>query len=256
SMQRFFTLYLLLAISVSANAQNLPDAWHLEPAYHRLTINGQHPSGFYDESQMQTIQLWFAQPDYWQQMTANYASKTNIPATMIVGADTFPNVGVRFKGNTSYNMIQNSQKKSFNITLDYIDPTQDIDGYETLNLNNAFEDASFMREVAYLHQIRKHIPAAKANYAHLYINGSYWGVYPNVQQLNRQYLKEWFFEEKGTLWRADRPAGTGGPGGPGGGPGWGDGTAAINFLGADTATYKQYYTLKSTDDPTPWDELV
>ena len=254
-MWRLFALYSLLISSLAVNAQNLPDAWQLDPAYHHLTVNGQHSTGFYDESQMQTIQLWFSQPDYWQQMTANYASKTNIPATMVVGTDTFPNVGVRFKGNTSYNMVQNSQKKSFNITLDYIDPTQDIDGYETLNLNNAFEDASFMREVAYLHQIRKHVPAARANYVHLYINGAYWGVYPNVQQLNRQYLKEWFSEEKGTLWRADRPSGTGGPGGPGG-PGWGDGTAAINFLGTDTATYKQYYTLKSTDDPTPWDELV
>lgn len=145
-MQRFFALYSLLTLSLAVNAQNLPDAWHLEPAYHRLTINGQNASGFYDEGQMQTIQLWFDQPDYWQQMTANYASKTNIPATMVVGADTFPNVGVRFKGNTSYFMVQNSQKKSFNITLDYVDPTQDIDGYETLNLNNAFEDASFMRK--------------------------------------------------------------------------------------------------------------
>lgn len=255
-MRRLFALSTLLLSFLSLQAQNFPDSWHPEPGYHRLSVNGQLSSGFYDEGQMQTLQLWFAQPDFWQQMTANYASKTNIPATLVVGTDTFPNVGVRFKGNTSYNMVQNSQKKSFNITLDYIDPTQDIDGYETLNLNNAFEDASFMREVAYLHQIRKHIPAARANFVHLYINGAYWGVYPNVQQLNRQYLKEWFFEENGTLWRADRPAGTGGPGGPGGGAGWGDGTAAINFLGTDTTAYKQYYTLKSSDDPTPWDELV
>ncbi len=109
-MWRLFALYSLLISSLAVNAQNLPDAWHLDPAYHHLTVNGQHSTGFYDESQMQTIQLWFSQPDYWQQMTANYVSKTNIPATMVVGADTFPDVGVRFKGNTSYNMAQNSQK--------------------------------------------------------------------------------------------------------------------------------------------------
>ena len=86
----------------------------------------------------------------------------------------------------------------------------------------------------------------------LYINGNNWGIYPNIQQLNRDYSKEWFFSNKGTMWRADRPAGVGGPGGPG----WGDGTAALNFLGADTATYKQYYILKSTDKASPWDDLV
>ena len=126
-------------------------------------------------------------------------------------------------------------------------------GYSTLNFNNAFEDASFLREVVYLELIRDHVPAAQANFVHLNINGASWGIYPNVQQVNGDMVKEWWFSNDGILWRADRPSGTGG--GPGGG-GWGDGTAAFNYLGADTTTYKTYYTLKRSEQTNPWDKLV
>lgn len=247
---------LFILASFGLHAQNLPDAMSFSSQDHILYTNGRETSGLYDESQIRNFHLWFSQSDYWQQLKDNYQNKIDLPAMLVVDGDTFPEVGVRFKGQTSYMMAQTSDKKSFNITMDYSIPGQDLDGYETINLNNAFEDASFMREVAYLHQIRRHIPAAKAAYVRLYINGQSWGIYPNVQQLNGDYLKEWFFSNDGTRWRADRPAGTGG--GPGGGPGggWGDGTAALNDLGPDTTEYQLYYTLKTAHKANPWVDLV
>lgn len=232
--------------------QNLPKSMYFAENEHVLYTNGQADGGLYDESTLREFYLWFSQPDYWQQLKSNYSSHTDLPATLVVEGDTFLNVGVRFKGNTSYNQTQNSEKKSFNITLDYLVPGQDLKGYSTLNLNNCFEDASFMREVSYLHQIRRHVPAARANYVRLYINGVSWGIYPNVEQLNGDYLKEWFFSNNGTRWRADRPTGGGGPGGGG----WGDGTAGLNYLGVDTTAYQTYYTLKTANKANPWDDLV
>lgn len=247
-----FLWFSLLLVAPMLQGQNLPNAMYFAENEHTLYTNGRVSEGWYDETTLRDIELWFSQTDYWTQLKNNYASKTNLPATMVVEGDTFLNVGVRFKGNTSYQMVQTSDKKSFNIELDYLVPGQDLDGYSTLNLNNAFEDASFMREVSYLHQIRRHIPAARGNFVRLFINGVSWGIYPNVQQINGDYLQEWFFSNDGTRWRADRPSGGGGPGGGG----WGDGTAGLNYLGADTATYKQYYTLKSSSKTNPWDDLV
>ncbi|MFN0036395.1 MAG: CotH kinase family protein [Saprospiraceae bacterium] len=252
---KYFSFPALLAMLFFAQnlwAQNLPNSMYFAESEHTLYTNGRVSEGLYDESTLRDFHLWFAQPDYWQQLKNNYPSKTDLPATMVVEGDTFFNVGVRFKGQTSYSQTQNSDKKSFNITMDYAVAGQDLDGYSTLNLNNCFEDASFMREVSYLHQIRRHIPAARANYVRLFINGTSWGIYPNVQQLDGDYLKEWFFSNDGTRWRADRPAGGGG----GGGPMWGDGTAGLNYLGADTALYKVHYTLKTANKPNPWDDLV
>ena len=248
----FLALLAMLFFVPNLDGQNLPNTMYFAENEHTLYTNGRVSVGLYDESTLRDIQLWFAQTDYWQQLKNNYQNKIDLPATMVVEGDTFLNVGVRFKGQTSYSQTQNSDKKSFNITMDYAVPGQDLDGYSTINLNNAFEDASFMREVSYLHQIRRHVPAARGNFVRLFINGVSWGIYPNVQQLNGDYLKEWFFSNDGTRWRADRPAGSGG----GGGPMWGDGTAGLNFLGADTALYKVHYTLKTANKPNPWDDLV
>jgi len=243
-------LLAMLFLTQNISGQNLPNSMYLAENEHTLYTNGRVSTGFYDESTLRDIHLWFSQPDYWQQLKNNYQSGTDLPATMVVGGDTFPNVGVRFKGQTSYSQTQNSDKKSFNITMDYAVEGQNFEGYSTLNLNNCFQDASFMREVSYLHQIRRHIPAAQANFVRLFINGVSWGIYPSVQQINGDFLNEWFFSNDGTRWRADRPAGSGG------GPMWGDGTAGLNFLGTDTALYQVHYTLKKANKPTPWDDLV
>ncbi len=245
----------LVMIVGKAHAQSLPSEMYLDPATHKLHTGGLPSTGLYAKQTIRTLDLQFAQSNYWNLMTQNYSSKTNIPATLTVDGVVYDSVGVRFKGNTSYTMLPSgSQKKSFNITMDDAIADQDLMGYGTLNLNNAHEDASFLREVIYLDLIRDHVPAAKANFVHLNINGASWGIYPNVQQLNSRYLKEWYFSNNGSLWRADRPDGVG-PG-PGGGAGWGDGTAALNYLGADTTTYKTYYTLKRTEQEHPWNDLV
>lgn len=235
-------------------AQDLPPTMALHPVTHILSTNGQVTEGVYDETVIRSINLEFEQSNFWNLLTQNKTNQIDIPATMTVDGEAYPNVGVRFKGQTSYSQLGNSDKKSFNVTLDYLDPDQNWGGYETFNLNNAFQDRSYMREILYLHLLRKHIPAAKGCYVHLTINDENWGLYPHVQQLNGQFLKEWFFSNNGTRWRADIPPGStqGGP------PGamWGDGTAALNDLGPDTLEYQKYYTLKTANKENPWDDLV
>lgn len=242
----------LLLGGYGALAQDFPEQMALSSDGHRLQIGKEYIEGFYEDSVIQIVRFDFPQANYWNLMTQNYQSKTEIPATVTINGEVFDSVGIRFKGNTSYMNVQNSQKKSFNVSLDSWIDGQDIDGYNTLNFNNSFEDESFLREVVFLHQIRKHIPASKGNFIRLNINGANWGLYPNVQQLNQDFYKEWFLSNDGTNWRADAPS----TGGGGGGPQWGDGTAALNYLGADTALYQSKYTLKSSTTANPWADLV
>jgi spore coat protein CotH len=253
------TTAFLMCITVQCFSQSLPAEMQFS-ADGRTLMSGKLPStGLYDSTLIRELRLNFSQSNYWQQMTANYATRTPIPATLSMDGIVLDSVGVGFKGNTSYMNVQNSQKKSFNIkTEEYIDG-QDLYGYSTLNLNNAFQDESFLREVFYLHQIRKHIPAAKANFVHLFINEQDWGIYPNIQQINKDFIEQWFFSNDGANFRAHvRTVGGPGGGGPGGGgpPQWGDGTAGLNYLGADTALYQEGYTLKSSDIDSSWQHLI
>jgi hypothetical protein len=223
---------------------------HITPDGRMLILGDQPNTGLYDQSLVRRIDLTFGQSNYWTLLTNNFASKTNLPATMVIDGVTYDSVGVRFKGQTSFSNVS-GQKKSFNISTDFIFPGQDVMGYETMNLNNGYQDPSFLRELFYQHQIRKHIPVAKSAYVKLYINGGNWGLYTHVQQLNKDFLEEWYLSNDGTNWRADKP-----PGAPGGGGGWGNGTTALNYLGTDTNLYKQYYDLKTTSRLNPWDDLV
>lgn len=234
--------------------QNIPGQWRITEDGRYMIMGDRTSNGLYDESALEEIRLYFPQPNYWNLLTQNYNSKTDIIATLRYKNTDYDSVGVRFKGQTSY-FMNNTQKKSFNISMDFINDKQKLEGYKTLNLNNSWQDPAFMREVIYYRLIRKHSPAAKANFIRLYINDQDWGIYQNVQQLNKDFLEEWYESNDGVNFRADIP--DGGSTGPGGSPGmWGDGTAAFNYLGTDTALYQKYYTLKSSDQPDPWQRLI
>ncbi|NCC73807.1 MAG: hypothetical protein EOM06_10465, partial [Sphingobacteriia bacterium] len=247
-MKNCFTVIAALLITgTMVKSQNLPQMFHFSDDSLRLIRGGIASTGLYDETNIDTMYLYFDQSNYWQMLVNNYSSQTNIPATMVFRGETYDSAGVRFRGQTSYQFIQYSQKKSFNITLDWVIEDQGIEGYETLNLNNGYEDRSFLREVIYENCSRNHIPSVRANHVQLYINDQNWGIYVNVQQLDRQHVKEWFVDKDATRWRAEKT---------GGGPGFGAGYSSLNWHGWDTSAYKNYYKLKKAYKENPWQDLV
>lgn len=210
-----------------------------------------------DDSDIKRIDLTFSQSDWWAQLTNNYITETEIDAIMSYNDGTTIRtlaspVGVRFKGFTSYSN-NTSDKKSFNINIDYRDPGQDINGFNSLNLNCAWGDNTFMREVIYEHINRRYIPALSVNYVDLYINGEYWGIYINSQQINDDFYRQWFTSTNGTSWRAEPWNGTGMPGGGGG---FGTGTSSLNYLGDTPDDYTPYYTMKRYCIDDPWSYLI
>ncbi|HEX5111636.1 MAG TPA: CotH kinase family protein [Saprospiraceae bacterium] len=234
-------------------AQNLPAEFHLSPDGKILSRGDQLASGLYDRNIIRDVHINFPQANYWTQLTNNYATETYLLASIIIDDVTYDSVGVRFRGNTSYQMTGQSQKKSFAVATDFVREDQRIMGYKNLKFNNGHQDASFMREVLYNRMAKKYTPIAKANYIHLFLNDVDWGIYPNIQDVDKTFLKEWFLSNDGAKFRATVEGQ--GPGG-GGGPGWGDGTGGMNYLGTDTAQYKKYYTLKSSDVDSSWQKLI
>jgi spore coat protein CotH len=254
-MMRVFTCFIItLVLQTTGLSQSLPSQWKISDDGKFLIAGTQASTGLYDESKVETIKLYFSQPNFWNLLMQNYNSKTDLATKLVYKGISYDSVGVRFKGQTSY-FANPSQKKSFNISMDAFKDDINLEGFKTVNLNNSFEDPSFMREVLYYKLIRPHSHAAKANFVRLYINDVDWGIYLNVQQLNKDFLEEWYENNDGTNIRADRPDGSSfGPGGPGGQ--WGDGTTALNYLGPDSSIYKTYYTIKSGELNNPWQELI
>ena len=248
--------FLLLLPFQGLLAQDLPGEMYFSADGRILYTGGRPPAGLYDHSALREVHLDFPQANYWALLTSNYSSETQIPATMTIDGVVYDSVGVNFRGNTSYFSIPNSQKKSFAVSTDFIHLDQTCMGYKHLKFNNAHEDPTFMREVLYCQMAARHTPNAKANYIHLFLNNQDWGVYPDIQGIDKTFLEEYFLSNDGARFRATTEETGSGPGGGGGGPGWGDGTAGMNYLGQDTATYQKYYALKSSDIDHPWQKMI
>lgn len=271
-MKKTFLL-LFSFCTIFAYGQNFPKEMQLSADGTRLQLGGHSTTGFYNESKIRIIELTFPNDNFWAEITV--AGDNDVMASVMIDGEFFDSVGVRFKGATS-DFRNDSEKKSFNISMDAFINGQDVKGYETLNLNGNYDDPSSIREIVYNHVGRNYIPALKTNLAQLYINGEYWGPYENVQQLNGEFIREWFLSNEGTRWRALQedafsnqggggpgqggggggPGGGGMPGGGGGGGNFGQGMSTLNYLGADETAYIPNYTLKKTSKNNPWEDIA
>ncbi|MCC7377227.1 MAG: CotH kinase family protein [Verrucomicrobiales bacterium] len=227
-------------------------------------------AGLYDSTLMRTISLTFTQANWQTLLANNYGRDTNLAGTLTFNGRTYEGVGVRYRGNTSYQM--GGTKKSVAIQVDHTEAGADIMGFDNLNLNNAAGDESIMREPLYFTIMRRFAVSPAGNFAKLYINGTYWGLYSNAQQEDGQLVKDFFPSNDGDRFRAPNvgggtggggtggggvPPGGGGfpPGGGGGGGGFASGTSALSYLGTNIATYKSNYEFKSGDATNAWIRL-
>lgn len=165
----------------------------------------------YDPAVLRTFAITFHDANWLALLRANYASETNILADVTVDGTTYPDVGVRIRGNTSYTALPaGSEKFSLKLEMDFVDPDQELLGYDTINLNNGFHDPTFSREVVYNNYVAQFIPNPRANHALVTLNGQNWGVYANVQQPDKRMLRDYFANADGLRIRcANRPNGPG-----------------------------------------------
>ena len=228
----------------------------------RLITGAGQRSDFYDIDHIRRVDLTFPQSNWWSQLTSNYSSGKDIPARMTYdGTELAYNIGVHFKGFTSYSQNR-TEKKSFRLSLDY-ENDQKVGEYKNLKFHCAYSDNAFMREVIYGAVNQRYIPQVSSNYIDLYINGAYWGIYINMQHIDNNFLREWFLSKNGSRWRANGGGGGGMPGGGGrpgggmpGGGGMGAGTSSLNYLGDKGSSYESYYSLKKTTRNDPWQDLA
>ncbi|MCC2669804.1 MAG: cotH, partial [Armatimonadetes bacterium] len=161
-----------------------------------------------------------------------------------VDGKRYPNVGVHFRGASSYFMVPRGYKRSLNLSVDLADSKQRLLGHKTLNLLNSNGDPTFLRAALYSHVARQYLPAPKVNLVRVVINGESWGVYASAEQFNGDFVKENYGDSKGVRWKV--------PGSPAGGGG-------LAYFGEDLETYKRLYEIKNENPETAakgWKALI
>lgn len=147
-MKKFFFIFAVFGISIIGYSQT-----------------------FYDSNTIQDIRIVFSQSNWDALLDAEEAGTGGYIAAQSIAINgiTLNNVGVKYKGNSSYN--PNQVKNPLHIELDtYVD--QNYQGYTDIKLSNVIFDPTFVREALAYTILRKYMHAPLANYANVYINAN------------------------------------------------------------------------------------
>lgn len=212
-MQRILFSILLLSISsfFHLNAQN-----------------------FYQRDTIQVIEIFFSFSNWDAQLDANEATESYIYADSVrINGVSFDSCGVRYKGNSSYN--PSNQKNPLRIELNTIKLNQDYHGIKDIKLSNCYKDPSMIREILSYQILEQYMDCPSSNFARVYINGQYRGVYTNNEAISDDFNQTHYYADD-TYFKCN-PVGGAGPGG---------GTSPdLKYLGADSSAYFNGYELQS-----------
>ncbi len=200
----------------------------------------------YDQTVLRTLFLDFDmegwEVDSWEKELATFKpTDVEIPAMLTVDGKEYPNVGVSFRGASSFFMIPEGLKRSLNLSIDFIDEDQRLYGYKSLNLLNCNGDPTMMSSILYSYLSQHKIAAPKVNYVKVVINGESWGLYVSSQQFNKTFTQENFDSKKGARWKV-----SGSPQGDGG----------LRYLGEGIEEYRSRFDIKSKDKESSWRDLI
>lgn len=197
---------------------------------------------FYDVNTIQKIEVFFSQPNWDYQMdTAKYGAEGYIIADSArVNGVVFDSVGVKYKGNSSYDSTY--IKNPIHIELDHTFATS-YQGIADIKLSNGYADPSHVREVLSYDILKNYMDCPRANFAQLYINGNYIGLYSNAESINKDFCSKHFYSSSNAFFKCN-PISNPGP------------TTKSNLRYiplADSTGYFNFYELKSNSG---WNELV
>jgi len=153
---------------------------------------------FYDINTVQSINIVFSQSNWDYMLDTAYAGSGNyiLAQSVTINGTTFDSVGVKYKGNSTYNA--NQVKNPFHIELDtYKD--HNYQGYTDIKLSNAAKDPSFIREVLSYSILRKYMHAPLSNYCNVKVNGSLIGLYVSSESVSKKFLDTHFYSKDSTF---------------------------------------------------------
>lgn len=196
--------------------------------------------GVYDIESITLIEIEFEESGWDAIMDANYAAglDARLLGTCTINGEFYDSVGVAFKGNSTYNAT--SLKNPLNIKLDYV-LDQKFQGYSTFKLSNGSKDPSLVREVFSYEIGRDYMDMPLSNYAKVMINGSYYGLFVSSEAIDGDYQERRLFcDDDNTRFKCNPVSVF-------------DGGSSLEYLGADSSDYFDFYELKSDFG---WNELV
>lgn len=153
---------------------------------------------FYDVDHMPEIKITFPNDNWASELDSlRILGNGLLFGSVNIDGQNYKNIGVRYRGSKSF--TTGSKRNALHIKLNYIKKDQSHQGSKSIKLSNALRDPSLVREVLGYEIARKYMPAPRANYTKVTINGQFYGLFVNVEDISERFLEDQFGSSDGTF---------------------------------------------------------
>lgn len=153
--------------------------------------------------------------DNWDEFIANGKSEEYYICTVVIDNETYKNVAIRCKGNTSLTQVEayGNDRYSFKIEFDHYDNTKTYHGLDKLCLNNMIQDNTYMKDyLTYRMMAEMGVASPLCSYTYITVNDEDWGLYLAVEGVEEAFLRRNYGNHYGRLYKPDSMDMGGGPG--------------------------------------------
>lgn len=165
------------------------------------------PAQLFDTDKIQDVKVTFKQNNWSYFLDSlRFNGDGLLPAVVELNGQKFQHAGVRYRGFKSF--APGTPRNPLHIVLDMKDKMETYQGYHVLKLSNTLRDPSVIREVLGYEIARTYMPAPKANFAKVTINGKMYGLMANVESVNEEnFLNRYFASTDNAFFKANQDAG-------------------------------------------------
>jgi len=153
----------------------------------------------YDPTRLVDFELTFTSQVWNQVQNDCQATRQQYRAVQVTYEGVTVDAMVRLKGNWSWNC----NKMQFVVSFNETDPNGRFHGLRKLVFDAPWYDRTLLHErLAFPVFQARGLPYSCANSARVTINGAYYGLFTNVERLDKEYLQRHFEEAEGNLYQA------------------------------------------------------
>ena len=146
----------------------------------------------------------------WDNLLKNASREEWTPCDVVIDGETYKNVGIRTKGNSSLMMAKDG-KYSFRFKLDKYDKELNYHGLTEFCMNNMLMDASCLRDILCYNAMYE-IGGVAPHAAHtdMYLNGELYSFYLLAEQPGTTVAERYAVDDDSVLYKATESNGNGG----------------------------------------------
>ncbi|HLF63391.1 MAG TPA: CotH kinase family protein [Saprospiraceae bacterium] len=178
----------------------------------------------------------------------NTGDNRRLAARVTINNTTYPDVQVRFKGNSSFYGAVKAGLKKIPLNLKAPDEHPFAGGYETLKLANNYRDPSAVRELLAYQIASDYVPVPQSTYAIVYVKDEYLGVYTATEGVTASMSNRYFCGTKKGLVQGEPDFKRSTPTGCTRGN-----YSSLEYLGDHPHCYAGLYEVKDTSE---WQHLI